>query len=58
MSDEKSTEEQNIKITAIVGSEALGYSGSGREELSGQAGEGEPSGKLEDELADNNPSDL
>ncbi|HYC59356.1 MAG TPA: hypothetical protein VEK79_07305 [Thermoanaerobaculia bacterium] len=60
MSEEKSTEEQNIKITAIVGSEALGYTGSGREELSGRSGEDDakPSGKLGDDLADNNPGDL
>jgi hypothetical protein len=57
MSDEKSTEEQNEKITAIVGSEALGYTGSGREEHSGESVEKSP-GRLEDELADNKPSDL
>jgi hypothetical protein len=60
MSDEKSTEEQNQKITAIVGNEALGYTGSGREELTGQVREDAPKspGKLGDELADNDPKDL
>ena len=60
MSEEKSTEEQNQKITAIVGTEALGYTGSGREEISGQSSKDEAKspGKLGDELADNNPSDL
>jgi hypothetical protein len=33
---EKSTEEQNEKITVIKGSEALGYEGAGREEHTGE----------------------
>jgi hypothetical protein len=57
MNDEKSTEEMNEKITAIQGSEALGYSGSGREEHSGENAP-EESSSLTDELADNKPSDL
>ena len=58
MSDEpKSTEEQNVKIDAIVGDEALGYTGSGREEHSGENSPNPP-GELGDELADNKPSDL
>ena len=57
MSEEKSTEEQNQKITAIVGSEALGYRGSGREEHSGENSP-KDSSSLADDLADNAPSDL
>ncbi|HVR41243.1 MAG TPA: hypothetical protein VMU84_19270 [Thermoanaerobaculia bacterium] len=58
MSDEpKSTEEQNEKIHAIVGSEALGSTHAGREEHSGQNAP-EPEKGLRDQLADNKPSDL
>jgi hypothetical protein len=57
MSEEKSTEEQNVKITAIVGSESLGYKGSGREEHSGENSPDE-STSLADDLADNAPKDL
>jgi len=58
MSDElKSTEEQNVKIDAIVGSEALGSSHAGREEHSGENAP-KPEDDLEDLLADNKPSDL
>ena len=58
MSDEpKSTEEQNVKIDAIVGSEALGSAHSGREEHSGQNAP-KPADGLKDLLADNKPSDL
>jgi hypothetical protein len=54
---EKSTEEQNEKITVIKGSEALGYEGAGREEHSGENAPDESS-SLTDDLADNKPSDL
>lgn len=54
---EKSTEEQNEKITVIDASEALGYKGAGREEHSGENAPDEPK-SLTDELADNRPSDL
>lgn len=57
MSEEKSTEELNEKITAIVGSEALGYPGAGREEHSGENAP-KDSSALGDELADNRPGDL
>jgi hypothetical protein len=57
MSEPKSTEEQTEKITAIVGSEALGYQGSGREEHSGE-NTPEESSSLGDELADNAAKDL
>ena len=54
---EKSTEEQNEKITVIKGTEALGYEGAGHEEHSGETAEEEPS-SLTDDLADNSPADL
>jgi hypothetical protein len=54
---EKSTEEQNEKITVIKGSESLGYEGAGREEHSGETKADEPS-SLTDDLADNSPADL
>jgi hypothetical protein len=57
MSEEKSTEEQNVKIDAIVGDEALGYEGSGRGEHSGQNSPDEKKG-LGDGLADNRPEDM
>jgi hypothetical protein len=57
MSEEKSTEEQIEKITAINGSEALGYQGRGREEHSGE-NTPEESSSLTDDLADNSPGDL
>jgi hypothetical protein len=56
--DEKgATEEQMEKISAIKGSEALGYEGSGREEHSGENSP-RKSGKLTDELADNKPDQV
>ncbi len=56
--DEKgATEAQTEKIHAIIGSEALGYEGSGREEHSGENSPTEPD-DLSDELADNRPEDL
>lgn len=57
MAEQKSTEEQLEKITAIVGSESMGYQGSGREEHSGENTPDETS-SLTDELADNEPKDL
>ena len=57
MSDEKSTEEQNVKIDAIVGDEVLGYEGSSPAEHSGQ--ESDPAGeRLGDRLADNRPEQM
>lgn len=47
-------EEQNTKIDAIVGDDALGYQGSGGPEHSGQQVERERP-DLGDELADNRP---
>ena len=61
MSEEKSTEEQNVKIDAIVGNEALGYEGSARGEHSGQDGEegdSTPADPLADSLADNRPDQV
>ena len=58
MSDElKSTEEMNVKIDAIVGSEALGSAHAGREEHSGENTPESEDG-LADLLADNKPADL
>jgi hypothetical protein len=47
-------EEQNTKIDAIVGDDALGYQGSGAPEHSGQLVERKPE-DLGDNLADNRP---
>ena len=53
--DEKgATEAQVEKIDTIIGSEVLGYEGSGREEHSGENSP-RKGGKLTDELADNKP---
>ncbi len=57
MSEEKSTEEQNVKIDAIVGDEALGYEGSGQGEHSGQNAPREKN-RLSDSLADNRPDQI
>jgi hypothetical protein len=58
MNDEKRAPEGEFeKIEAIVGSEALGYEGAGREEHSGQNLPRGPKDLL-DELADNRPEDL
>ena len=57
MSEEKSTEEQNVKIDAIVGDEVLGYEGSSRGEHSGQNAPREKD-KLSDTLADNRPEQV
>lgn len=56
MDNDKSTEEQNEKITVIRGSEALGYEGAGREEHSGENSP-DDSFSLTDDLADNSPRD-
>jgi hypothetical protein len=56
MSEPKSTEEQNEKITVINGNEVLGYEGSGREEHSGENSPKDSS--WTDDLADNSPKDL
>lgn len=55
--DEKSTEEQNQKIDAIVGDEALGYVGSAHGEHSGER---VPRRKDDpaDRLADNRPDQV
>jgi hypothetical protein len=57
-SDEKSTEEQTVKIDAIVGDEVLGYEGSAQPELSGQKAPREQDDHLEDRLADNRPEQV
>lgn len=60
MSEEKSTEEQNQKIDAIVGDEVLGYKGSQQGEHSGQESphEGPAGDALADSLADNRPDQV
>lgn len=58
MSDEKSTEDQTVKIDAIVGDEVLGYEGSAQPELSGQQTPQEPDDQLGDRLADNRPEQV
>lgn len=55
--EKKSTEEQNEKIEAIVGSEVLGYEGGGRGEHSGENAPKKPR-TLGEELADNRPKDV
>ncbi len=56
--DEKgATENQVQKIDTIKGSEVLGYEGAGREEHSGENSPRE-SGKLTDDLADNQPDQV
>jgi hypothetical protein len=57
MSEEKSTEEQNVKIDAIVGDEALGYEKPAHGEHSGQK-DPEKGDGLADTLADNRPDQL
>ena len=57
MSHEKSTEEQNVKIDAIVGDEALGYEGAARGEHSGQNSPRKNDG-LGEALADNRPDQV
>jgi hypothetical protein len=61
MSEEKSTEEQNVKIDAIVGDEVLGYDRPAQGEHSGQETDGDESassGDLADSLADNRPDQM
>jgi hypothetical protein len=61
MSDEKSTEEQTVRIDAIVGDEVLGYEGTAQPELSGQKAPRERAASgddLEDRLADNRPEQV
>jgi hypothetical protein len=58
MSEEKSTEEQNVKIDAIVGDEVLGYDGSGQPEHSGQKSPSTSNDGLADTLADNRPDQV
>jgi len=61
MSEEKSTEDQNVKIDAIVGDEVLGYEGAARGEHSGQESpddQGTASDGLGDTLADNRPEQV
>ncbi len=61
MSEEKSTEDQNVKIDAIVGDEVLGYEGAARGEHSGQEspdGKGPSNDGLADTLADNRPEQV
>ncbi|HUJ12198.1 MAG TPA: hypothetical protein VL284_00280 [Thermoanaerobaculia bacterium] len=56
--DEKGATDSEVeKIHSIVGDEALGYRGAGREEHSGENAPIEPE-NLEDELADNKPEDI
>lgn len=56
--DEKGAVESQVeKIDAIVGNEALGYEGAGREEHSGENSPTAPK-DLKDELADNRPEDV
>lgn len=55
--EQDSTEEQNVKIDAIVGDEVLGYDGSGRGEHSGQTEAPEPE-RITDPLANNRPDQV
>lgn len=55
--EQGATEEQNQKIDAIVGDEALGYEGSGRGEHSGQESEPAPE-RPTDALANNRPEQV
>ena len=57
MPDEKSTEEQNVKIDAIVGDESLGYGGPTHGEHSGQNSPREKK-NIGDGLADNRPDQV
>jgi hypothetical protein len=55
--EQGATEEQTQKIEAIVGSEVLGYDGSGQGEHSGQDS-AQPAERLSDVLADNRPDQI
>jgi hypothetical protein len=50
------TEDNNVKIQEIHGSEVLGYKGEGREEHSGQTATNDLSDP-KDDLADNDPAE-
>lgn len=60
--EEKSTEEQVVRIDTIVGDEALGYKGEGREEHSGEVvREDEATSDNTDighDIADNRPEQI
>ena len=56
--DKRSTEEKMEKIEVIDGSEVLGYTGSGREEHSGENSPRKSNGDLTSGLADNKPKDI
>lgn len=55
--EQGATEEQNVKIDAIVGDEVLGYEGSGRGEHSGQP-TAPAKERLTDALANNRPDEV
>lgn len=55
--EQGATEEQNVKIDAIVGDEVLGYDGSGRGEHSGQASAPNKE-RVTDPLANNRPEQV
>ena len=55
--EQGATEEQNVKIDAIVGDEVLGYDGSGREEHSGQPSDPNKE-RVTDALANNRPEQI
>ncbi|HEX2120834.1 MAG TPA: hypothetical protein VHL59_04255 [Thermoanaerobaculia bacterium] len=55
--EQGATEEQNVKIDAIVGDEVLGYDGSGRGEHSGQTAEPDAESST-DALANNRPGQV
>jgi hypothetical protein len=59
MTREKSTEEQVVRIDAIVGDEALGYKGEGREEHSGEKvrDDGDDT-DIGHDIADNRPDQI
>jgi hypothetical protein len=55
--EQGATEEQNVKIDAIVGDEVLGYDGSGRGEHSGQVSDPNEE-RVDDALANNRPEQV
>ena len=55
--DKRATEDKNVKIDVIQGSEALGYEGSGREEHSGEKKE-RVNETATSGLADNKPEQM
>ena len=57
--DEKGATESEVeKIDTIKGTEVLGYEGAGKEEHSGEKNAPRESGKLTDDLADNEPEQV